>query len=88
MLDIGTGNGYSVSWTSAHNDFENPGKSKGVGDTWVSIQPGGDYAVSMQYVYDYGRSESTVRSLRSWAGSSPFLFCSKRLWSSSSSSSI
>jgi hypothetical protein len=57
------GSAYPVSWTTSHNDFQNPGASKGVGDCWVGMQPGGDYIPSMRFIFDYGRHISSPRPL-------------------------
>jgi hypothetical protein len=59
--DLGTG--YQAKFITAHNDFQSAGTTKSIGDCWIGLQPGGDYNPSLRFIFDYGRSASSVRSL-------------------------
>jgi len=57
------GNAYSVKFQTKHNDFNVPGVSKGLGDMWVGLQPGGNYEPSVRFIFDYGRRTSTSQMI-------------------------
>lgn len=55
--------GYQARFVTKHNDYGAPGVTKGVGDLWVGLQPGGNYETSMRFIFDYGRRSSSVRHM-------------------------
>lgn len=59
--DLGTA--YTAKFVTKHNDYDVPGTTKGIGDVWIGMQPGGDYTPSMRFIFDYGRGNSGVRPL-------------------------
>ena len=65
------GSAYAVRFQTKHNDFGVPGVSKGLGDVWVGLQPGGSYEPKIRFIFDYGRKVSVQRSLSFSAGANP-----------------
>jgi len=65
------GSAYAVRFQTKHNDFGAPGVSKGLGDVWVGLQPGGSYEPKVRFIFDYGRKVSAQRALSFAAGANP-----------------
>lgn len=49
------GEPYTVQMRTKHDDFDAPGVTKGLGDTLVTIQPGGSQRPTLTPIFDYGR---------------------------------
>jgi hypothetical protein len=49
------GEAYTVQLRTRHDDYGAPGVTKGLGDTLVTIQPGGSQRPTLTPIFDYGR---------------------------------
>lgn len=58
------GSGYVVEMVTADDDFGNPGMVKVVGDTYLQVQPTGNYTPTMQYRFDYGQRTTSGRQIK------------------------
>lgn len=57
------GSGYDVRMVSKHDDFGAPGVTKGIGDLYVTIQPGGNHRPTVTPIFDYGIRTGDALSL-------------------------
>lgn len=62
-LAADVGSGYQAKFVTKHNDYDSPGVTKGIGDVWIGLQPGGEYTPGLRFIFDYGRKSSELRYL-------------------------
>jgi len=55
---------YQVDMQTKHDDLGSISSSKGVGDVWVTTQPGGNYTPTYQTGFDYGHRMGGTRKLK------------------------
>ena len=58
-----TDTAYEVILRTKHESYESVSSEKRLGDTVISLAPGGSYSIQMQTEYDYGRRVSSPISL-------------------------
>jgi hypothetical protein len=58
------GSPYDVRMRTRHEDFGLSGVTKGLGDIYVTLQPGGSHRPTVTPIFDYGDSQGTPLSLR------------------------
>ena len=65
-LDAGVAQtaGYEIAMQTKHDDLGESTIRKGSGDVFWALQPGGSYGPAAQIVYDYGRRQSSISTLK------------------------
>ena len=61
--DLTTAGAYPVRFRTRNDTFGMPGVTKGIGDIYLEIQPGGDYRPKFQTFFDFGRVSTPPHDL-------------------------